>query len=210
MSSGGLLSSTSHHQRCKPQGSAPVTPWLLMKLLPLSLSQFPSRGWESSPKGGHCQIYSSQFKASQVLGTLALLSLLRGVWSATMFISCRNLEPVTDVLQAWGSVRQCTLRCQHSLDLPPKISQVLELFHLPRSLSLFPGITKSYICTLNKNHTWSDNCTSIFLKEFCVLPNLLIGLLQLLRCKESASNAGDMGSISGLGRFPGGGPGNLL
>ena len=28
--------------------------------------------------------------------------------------------------------------------------------------------------------------------------------------KKSASNAGDLGSISGLGRFPGGGQGNSL
>ena len=56
----------------------------------------------------------------------------------------------------------------------------------------------------------NKNCTSIFLKEFCVLPNLLIGLPSLLRSKESAHNAGDIGSISGLGRFPGGEPGNIL
>ena len=55
----------------------------------------------------------------------------------------------------------------------------------------------------------NKNCTSIFLKEFCVLPNL-IGLPSLLRNKESAHNAGDMGSISGLGIFPGGEPGNIL
>ena len=29
-------------------------------------------------------------------------------------------------------------------------------------------------------------------------------------CKESACNAGDLGSIPGLGRFPGGGHGNPL
>ena len=29
-------------------------------------------------------------------------------------------------------------------------------------------------------------------------------------CKESACNSGDMGSIPGLGRFPGGGNGNPL
>ena len=145
MSSEGLLSSTSHHQRCKPQGSAPVTPWLLMKLLPLSLSLFPSRGWESPPKGGYCQIYSSQLEASQVLGISALLSLLRGVWSATVFTSCRNLEPVTDILQVWGSVRQCTLRCQHSLDLPPRSHRSLNFSIFPFTLSWDNQVIHLYI-----------------------------------------------------------------
>ena len=42
-----------------------------------------------------------------------------------------------------------------------------------------------------------------FLPVFLGFPGGLVG-------KESAHNAGDLGSISGLGRFPGGGPGNLL
>ena len=36
------------------------------------------------------------------------------------------------------------------------------------------------------------------------------GLPWWLRCKESACNAGDLGSIPGLGRAPGGGHGNPL
>jgi len=37
-----------------------------------------------------------------------------------------------------------------------------------------------------------------------------MGLPQWLSGKESACNAGDMGSIPGSGRFPGGGNGNRL
>jgi len=37
-----------------------------------------------------------------------------------------------------------------------------------------------------------------------------IGLSWWLRCKESACNAGDLGSIPGLGRFPGEGTGSPL
>ena len=56
--------------------------------------------------------------------------------------------------------------------------------------------------------------TRRLLKEiFTTLVGLWTHLLQILGgsdSKESACNAGDLGSIPGLGRSPGGGHGNLL
>ena len=39
---------------------------------------------------------------------------------------------------------------------------------------------------------------------------LILGFPYISVCKESGCNAGDPGSIPGLGRFPGGGNGNPL
>ena len=43
----------------------------------------------------------------------------------------------------------------------------------------------------------------------CEYPVFSLGLPWWLICKESACNAGDPGSISGSGRYPGEGNGNL-
>ena len=47
----------------------------------------------------------------------------------------------------------------------------------------------------------------VIFKNWCIIA---LGLPWLLSCKESSCNAGDVGSILGLGRSPGEGNGNPL
>ena len=93
---------------------------------------------------------------------------------------------------------------------------VLLSFALGRGISFFGGIQHSPVngcSTASCNFgvlVWEDERTSFYSAILCVLRNMLLGFPHSSVSKESACNAGVPGSISGSGRSPGEGNGNLL
>ena len=89
-------------------------------------------------------------------------------------------------------------------------------FALGHGISFFGGIQHSPVngcSTVSCNFgvlVWEDERTSFYSAIWCVLRNMLLGFPHSSVSKESACNAGVPGSISGSGRSPGEGNGNLL
>ena len=64
-----------------------------------------------------------------------------------------------------------------------------------------------YLCVYTNIHI---SLSTLIASKFSVRFRKDLGLPRWLRCKESASNAGDLGSVPGLGRSPEEGNGNPL
>ena len=101
------------------------------------------------------------------------------------------------VMQGWGIFVVKTFKTRQDLSVEFKDVMVLILMQVILKSSLEPWSFKTELCTsyhhIHQISLWGFSLWGFFFS-----------------CKESTCNAGNLGSISGSGRFPGGGPGNSL
>ena len=98
------------------------------------------------------------------------------------------------------------------LSLSPPLFPLVatSLFSVTVSLLLFCCSLFYFLDPTHKEYTVQNLPFYVWLTSFSIIPSIYIGFPGGSVGKEPTCNVGDLGSIPGLGRFPGGGHGNPL
>lgn len=150
----GLTSPPDQSARWELPGCGPGTPFLIMKLLPFSLSLFPTLGVTVTTRKrailrfSEERIYRSWLRALHAVGISSMLVFYK-VRSQTelslslgshVYKTVGNLSQTLNFSKCECYMRWCMQSCWHSLDLPPK--------YLTGPCTLFLWMTGSYTRTV--------------------------------------------------------------